>query len=185
MPEYRGNPDQPFSAWYRNHRGEIQWRIIVPLEIWYGSTEWHKSEQWFLKAFDPQKNEFRDFALSDFLGDHWDVVEQIHNIDPKIALEQEFKALNARANALGYQLISNEEAEGLTASLTIGKGLQVFGSIPALRRAQQYFLLSSKHPVENRDVRENLARELKATEAMLESAERHIAELSALLAKEE
>lgn len=100
--------NKPFSAWYRNYKGEVNWRIIQPIEIWYGSTEWHKKEQWFLKAYDPQKGENRDFALTDFLGDHWTSVEQI-----KTDLQDEFKALTARAQCLGYQLVSNEEYERL------------------------------------------------------------------------
>lgn len=111
MPNSNGNPDQPFSAWYRNHEGKVEWRIILPIEVWYGSTEWHKSEQWFLKAYDPKKGALRDFALSDFLGDHWDAAERVQNGDFKAALDEEFKALTARAEVLGYQLISNEQVE--------------------------------------------------------------------------
>lgn len=181
MSESKGNPDQPFSAWYRNHAGLVQWRIILPIEVWYGSTEWHKSEQWFLKAFDPQKGELRDFALSDFLGDRWDASEQVQNGDFKAALEDEFKALTARANALGYQLVSDEQAEALGASLTVGNGLVVHGSIEALGRVQQYILLPSKHPVEDADVKRGLARDLQAAEALLAAAHLRIAELSAML----
>ena len=50
---------------YRNHRGEVDWRRIVPERIWYGSTQWHTTNQWMLRAFDLDKNEVRDFALCD------------------------------------------------------------------------------------------------------------------------
>jgi len=177
MADNQGNPDQPFSAWYRNHAGKVQWRIILPIEVWYGSTEWHKSEQWFLKAFDPQKGEMRDFALSDFLGDRWNA----EDITGQLSLEDEFKALTARAEMLGYQLVSNEQAEALGASLTVGNGLVVHGSIEALGRVQQYLLLPSKHPVEDADVKRGLARDLQAAEALLAAAHLRIAELSAML----
>ena len=31
----------------------------------FSSTEWHKEEQWLLKALDLDKNEDRDFAIKD------------------------------------------------------------------------------------------------------------------------
>ena len=39
--------------------------MVLPKEIWFGSTEWHKEEQWLLKALDIAKNVDRDFALKD------------------------------------------------------------------------------------------------------------------------
>lgn len=178
MPDRKGNPEQEFSAWYRNYKGEVQWRIILPIEIWYGSTEWHKGDQWFLKAFDPQKGEQRDFALTDFLGDRWDAAQANTNV----ALTDEFKALTARANALGYELCSKEQMAALGASLTVGGGLVVYGSIDALARVQQYILLPSKHPIERHDVNVNLARNLQVAEDLLKAAYEKIGELSVLLA---
>ncbi len=40
-------------------------RTIEPIKIWFGSTQWHPQEQWFLKAMDLDKNFERDFALLD------------------------------------------------------------------------------------------------------------------------
>lgn len=39
MPDRKGNVDQPFSGWYKNYEGKVQWRIILPIELWYGSTD--------------------------------------------------------------------------------------------------------------------------------------------------
>jgi len=39
----------------------------MPIEIWFGSTEWHKQDQWLLAATDLDKNERRDFALQDIV----------------------------------------------------------------------------------------------------------------------
>jgi predicted DNA-binding transcriptional regulator YafY len=50
---------------YTNWRGETGERRIKPVKIWFGSTEWHKEEQWFLRAVDLDKNAERDFALKD------------------------------------------------------------------------------------------------------------------------
>lgn len=51
---------------YTNWRGETAERTIVPLSVWYGSTEWHPEPQWLLKAYDMEKGAQRDFALADF-----------------------------------------------------------------------------------------------------------------------
>ena len=50
---------------YKNWKGVCSWRRILPLEIWFGMTKWHPKQQYFLKAQDLNKNEVRDFAMSD------------------------------------------------------------------------------------------------------------------------
>ena len=50
---------------YTNWRGETTERTIEPVRIWFGSTEWHKKEQWLLRAIDLEKEVERDFALKD------------------------------------------------------------------------------------------------------------------------
>jgi predicted DNA-binding transcriptional regulator YafY len=50
---------------YTNWRGETAERAIVPVKIWFGSTQWHKDEQWLLRAHNQDKNAERDFALKD------------------------------------------------------------------------------------------------------------------------
>ena len=52
---------------YKNWRGETAWREVVPKKIWYGTTEWHPEEQWFLKATDLEKKADRDFVVRDIL----------------------------------------------------------------------------------------------------------------------
>lgn len=51
---------------YTNHRGERAVRRIIPWDVWFGTTDWHPEPQWFLRAFDLDKNDKRDFALKDF-----------------------------------------------------------------------------------------------------------------------
>lgn len=58
-------PVEPITMTYRNWRGEVAERRVVPTSVWYGSTEWHKEPGWFLKARDIDKGEERDFALAD------------------------------------------------------------------------------------------------------------------------
>ena len=50
---------------YKNWKGEIAIRNIIPISIEYKSTEWHKEEQWILEAFDIDKNANRGFAMKD------------------------------------------------------------------------------------------------------------------------
>ena len=50
---------------YTNHRGERRWRVILPHNIAYTESPWHKDDgsQWVLHATDVEKNETRDFPM--------------------------------------------------------------------------------------------------------------------------
>ncbi len=50
---------------YTNWKGVQATRVIRPIELWFGKTEYHPEEQWLLKALDVEKNEERDFAMKD------------------------------------------------------------------------------------------------------------------------
>ncbi len=50
---------------YTNYKGETTRRRVLPEKIWFGSTEWHKEEQWLLDAHDINKNALRNFAMKD------------------------------------------------------------------------------------------------------------------------
>lgn len=50
---------------YRNYRGEVSQRTILPKDIWFGTTEWHPEPGWLLSGIDLEKEERRDFALAD------------------------------------------------------------------------------------------------------------------------
>lgn len=67
-----GNGDQ--RTWgegvmirYRNHRGEVADRRILPLRLWHGRTQWHPEDQWLMDAIDLDKGAQRSFALRDVL----------------------------------------------------------------------------------------------------------------------
>ena len=53
---------------YTNHRGESARRTVRPIRIWFGSTAWHPEAQWFLEAWDIDRNATRDFALNSIAG---------------------------------------------------------------------------------------------------------------------
>ena len=59
---------QAVTIKYTNWKNETDFRHIVPIKIWYGKTEWHKTEQWLLNAFDVDKKALRDFTLKDILS---------------------------------------------------------------------------------------------------------------------
>jgi len=50
---------------YTNWRGETAERTIVPVEIYWGKTEWHPEEQWLLTVWDVERNAERCYALKD------------------------------------------------------------------------------------------------------------------------
>ncbi len=53
---------------YTNYRGERRIREIIPKQIVFSSTEYHKNKQWLLEAFDIEKNAIRLFAVKDIHG---------------------------------------------------------------------------------------------------------------------
>ena len=52
---------------YRNWRGEVAERTIIPHRFWFGSTKWHPEPQWLLDAEDLSKGAMRSFSAKDFL----------------------------------------------------------------------------------------------------------------------
>jgi hypothetical protein len=51
---------------YRNHRGDIGWRRILPKQILFTHVKpWYTTDEWLLHAFDFDKKEHRFFALSE------------------------------------------------------------------------------------------------------------------------
>jgi hypothetical protein len=55
----------PYVFTYKNHRGEIAQRRVVPISVRHGATQWHQRTQWLLKAFDLDHRAIREFAMAD------------------------------------------------------------------------------------------------------------------------
>lgn len=55
----------PLEVIYTNYRNETATRVLRPLELWFGTSEYHPEEQYFLKALDCERMVTRDFALKD------------------------------------------------------------------------------------------------------------------------
>lgn len=56
------------SFYYTNHKGEREFRRMVPLCLRFGTTPYHKEAQWLLECFDPSKATtgfYRTLALKD------------------------------------------------------------------------------------------------------------------------
>jgi hypothetical protein len=53
---------------YRNWKGEVGERVIIPRRLWFGSTQWHPEPQWLLDAEDVSKGVARSFSTKDFLA---------------------------------------------------------------------------------------------------------------------
>ena len=64
------NTHSVLNVQYKNHRGEVTERRIVPQGITFRSTPYHKETQWILEAFDLAKKEARSFAMKDFISVH-------------------------------------------------------------------------------------------------------------------
>ena len=62
-PAYDG--DRAVHLDYTNWKGERRWRTVLPQSMWYGTTSYHTTPQWFIRAVDLEKNDVRDFALVD------------------------------------------------------------------------------------------------------------------------
>lgn len=50
---------------YTNWKGERSQRRVVPIRIYFGSTEYHTEEQFLLEALDIDKGTNRTFAMKD------------------------------------------------------------------------------------------------------------------------
>lgn len=50
---------------YTNYKGLRSTRTILPLNLWYGRSEYHHEEGWFIRAIDLGRDALRDFYLPD------------------------------------------------------------------------------------------------------------------------
>ena len=50
---------------YTNWRGRRRDRRIRPVRVWFGSTDWHKEDQWLLEAVDAENGLTKLFAMKD------------------------------------------------------------------------------------------------------------------------
>lgn len=106
---------------YTNWKGKTRERTIIPLEVWYGATEWHPEDQWFLKAKDIDKQAERDFALKDIMqfgdNDTLELLKEQHNPQTNSGEIKEAKLYtdggsrgNPGPSALGWVIMDMQDA---------------------------------------------------------------------------
>lgn len=54
--------------YYRNYKGECGIRSVKEPVLYYGKTTHHPKMQWIMRAFDEDKQDFREFAVIDILN---------------------------------------------------------------------------------------------------------------------
>lgn len=65
---YAGINSPNIRFFYRNWKGEMGYREIKGSPMfWYGESKYHKGPQWFIKAYDVNKEDVRDFAVADII----------------------------------------------------------------------------------------------------------------------
>lgn len=64
-PEAGQRAPEPLRVVYRNWRGETAVRRILPNTVTWCSTEHHPEPQWIMRAFDVDREVWRDFAMRD------------------------------------------------------------------------------------------------------------------------
>lgn len=56
--------EEPVKFMYRNHRGELSERTVIPRGVAYGVSKYHGTQpNWFLIALDKDRNDIRTFVL--------------------------------------------------------------------------------------------------------------------------
>lgn len=65
MAKLTTNGKRVLCFYYVNWKGRSSKRQVVDPEIWYGTSEYHSGDQWFIHAFDLEKQAWRDYAMKD------------------------------------------------------------------------------------------------------------------------
>jgi hypothetical protein len=55
----------PLKLTYKNWRGEVSAREIIPISVRYGNNDYHKEDQWLLLCTDAKTGKPREFAMKD------------------------------------------------------------------------------------------------------------------------
>lgn len=61
-------PETAVVFTYKNYKGEVATRTVIPSRTYFGSTSFHPEPQWLLEAWDLDKDEPRTFAHKDISG---------------------------------------------------------------------------------------------------------------------
>ena len=59
--------NNPLKVKYKNWKGEIGTRSIIPARVYYGHTDYHKEDQWLMDVWDVDKGAPRTYAMMDII----------------------------------------------------------------------------------------------------------------------
>ena len=65
--EWPGFNNPPLRFGYTNYRGEAGIRRVQMPHLYWGSTDWHPEPGWLMRAWDVDKQVWRDFAVADMV----------------------------------------------------------------------------------------------------------------------
>lgn len=74
---------------YKNHKGEVAWRQVIPIRLYYGTTQYYPEEQYLLEARDMDKKECRTFAVSNIKSRLMNEHEYRHEMRISIGLKNQ------------------------------------------------------------------------------------------------
>lgn len=59
---------ESLKFFYINYKGVGSYREVLDPHFYFGTSEYHgKKPQWFIRAYDKDKQDFRDFAVKDIV----------------------------------------------------------------------------------------------------------------------
>ena len=58
----------PLIFTYKNYKGSVSERTVLPLSIFYGITDFHKTPCWLMHGWDIDKKQYRDFCMVDVVS---------------------------------------------------------------------------------------------------------------------
>lgn len=131
VPRQYTDADSRSEIVYTNRRGETATRRIVPLCLYFGSTQWHPEQQWFLEAFDIAKQAIRLFAAADiheWIGGPWSWSKENPGYDVsratiKDAVEARSAEIIAHGDVAGANVDRQQELLGQLQEFALGRSL--------------------------------------------------------------
>lgn len=67
VTKWPGFDQPPLTFSYLNYRGEVSVRRVQSPHLYWGSTDWHPAPGWLMRAWDVDKQAWRDFATADMV----------------------------------------------------------------------------------------------------------------------
>lgn len=96
---------EPMDFTYRNYRGKVEVRRVVPRGIRFGTSEWHPEPQWLLRAFDLDRQAEREFAMREMWPVDFDAISALEaEAAEKQAAATEHQRLAASAQSAAHRL---------------------------------------------------------------------------------